>query len=339
MNDSRIIKIAMAAALLLLIVPAMAPSGSADLLSEKPHYISTQVTFFFKTEDVAELKVNYTWYGLWANDLERLLNRTGEENYTRGFLDYVKKTLKGPFIGGDMEFYPTSMKVDLERSTYKNESKRIDLILLVQLEAKKGAPTVSEGRKGVVYTTREDYTNVTRLFVKELDLLNMTVILPKDYVVSIARPSPNAIYLTNISGEIRVAVSWMLKSPTVDTRESSGYSGWFFLGVVNHTKEEVEALSKLRQKIAEIRRTSSLAMDDVTAEKAKRLFELYYGLSTLAPRRVDGNISYALELANEIALYPVNPEIIVSSVSLGAVVLEVVGYLLYRRRIGRRKRS
>ncbi len=335
MNGSRINSIILITVFIMLLLSTTTLSN-ADILSEKPHYVSTQVTFFFKTEYSAELKVNYSWYGLWANDLERLLNRTGEKNYTKGFLSYVNKTVKGPFIGGDMEFYPTSIKAKIVKSTYKNISKRIDLILTAELEARKGSPRVSDGRKGVVYSTREDYSNVSKLFVKELDLLNMTVILPKGYVVSIARPSPNLIYPINISKEMRIAVSWLLKSPTVDTRESSGYSGWFFLGVVNHTKSEIDALNRLRNKIAQIRKSRSLSMDERTANRTKELFELYYELSTLAPERVHGNLSYALKLADEIPVSPISSGILIASISLIITVLEIAGYFIYRRRLKRK---
>ncbi len=336
MNGSRINNILLVAILFTLLLSTLAPFySSADILSEKPHYISTQVVFFFKTEDSAELKVNYSWYGLWANDLERLLNKIGEENYTRGFISKVNKTVNGPFIGGDMEFYPTSIKARIVKSTYKNISKRIDLILTAELEARKGSPRVSGGRKGIVYSTREDYSNVSKLFVKELDLLNMTVILPKDYVVSIARPSPNLIYPVKVSNETRIAVSWLLKSPTVDTRESSGYSGWFFLGVVNHTRSEIEMLDELRNKITEIRKSGSLTMDERVANNTKKLFELYYELSTLAPNRVNGNLSYALKLAKEIPISPISSEMLIASASIAITILEIVGYFVHRRRFGR----
>ncbi len=336
MNGTKIGRIMLVTVLALAILVPMAPISKAEILSEKPHYVSTQATFFFKDEFTARILVNYTWYGLWANDLERLLNRTGEQNYTKKFLEYVKDTVKGPYIGGDMEFYPTDLKAEIRKSIYRNKSKRIDLLLTIDLEAKKGAPKESEGRKGIIYTTREDYSNITKLFVKELDLLNLTVILPKDYVVSISRPSPNAIYLANVSKELRVVVSWVLKSPTVDTRESSGYSGWFFLGIVNHTQEEVQILEQIRQRIAEIRKAPTLSLDEVAAKKAKELFDLYYKFSTLAPRRVNSNITYALKLANEIPIYPVSPDVVVAGVSLGVVVLEIAGYLLYRRTLRRR---
>ncbi len=336
MNGSRTNGLLLAAILLSLLLPTLTLYSNARILSEKPHYVSTQVIFFFKTEDSAELKVNYSWYGIWANDLDRLLNKTGEENYTRGFLSYVNRTVKGPFIGGDIEFYPTSIKARIVKSTYKNISKRIDLILTAELEAKKGSPKVSGEREGIVYSTREDYSNVSKLFVKELDLLNMTVILPKGYVVSIVRPSPNLIYPTKISNEKRIAVSWLLKSPTVDTRESSEHSGWFFLGVVNHTKSEIEALDKLRSKIAEIRKSGSLAMDKRVANKTKKIFELYYELSTLDPSRVDGNLSYALKLADEIPVSPVSSRILIAGISIIITILEIVGYFIYRRRLRRK---
>ncbi|GEM_PF-1294468 len=337
MNGTKIGKGVLVAVLILAILVPVAQVSKAEILSEKPHYVSTQATFFFKDEFTARIVVNYTWYGLWANDLERILNKTGgEQNYTKNFIKFVKENIKGPYIGGDMEFYPTSMKAEIHKSTYHNKSKRIDLLLIIDLEAKKGAPKESKGRKGIVYTTREDYSNVSKLFVKELDLLNLTVILPKDYVVSISRPSPNAIYLANVSKELRVVVSWILKSPTVDTRESSGYSGWFFLGVINHTKEEVQALEQIRQKIAEIRKTPTLPLDEETAKKAKELFDLYYKFSTLAPRRVGSNLTYALKLASEIPVYPVSPDIMVAGVSLGTVLLEIAGYLLYRRSLRRK---
>ncbi len=336
MNGTKIGKGALVAVLILAILVPMAQASKAEILSEKPHYVSTQATFFFKDEFTAKVVVNYSWYGLWANDLERLLNRTGgEQNYTRNFLKSIKETVKGPYIGGDMEFYPTDLKAEIHRSIYRNKSKRIDLLLTIDLEAKKGAPKESEGRKGIIYTTREDYSNITKLFVKELDLLNLTVILPKNYVVSISRPSPNAIYLANVSKELRVVVSWVLKSPTVDTRESSGYSGWFFLGIVNHTQEEIRMLEQIRRKIAEIRRSPILSLDEEAAKKAKELFDLYYKFSTLAPRRAGSNLTYALKLANEIPIYPVSPDVVVAGMSLGIVVLEVAGYLLYRRSLRR----
>ncbi len=336
MNGTKIGKGALVAVLILAILVPMAQISKAEILSEKPHYVSTQATFFFKDEFTARIVVNYTWYGLWANDLERILNKTGEQNYTENFLKYVKEKVKGPYIGGDIEFYPTDLKAEIHKSIYRNKSKRIDLLLTIDLEAKKGAPKESEGRKGIIYTTREDYSNITKLFVKELDLLNLTVILPKNYVVSISRPSPNAIYLANVSKELRVVVSWVLKSPTVDTRESSGYSGWFFLGIVNHTQEEVQILEQIRRKIAEIRRSPTLSLDEEAAKKAKELFDLYYKFSTLAPRRVDSNLTYALKLANEIPIYPVSPDVVVAGVSLGIVMLEIVGYLLYRRSLRRK---
>ncbi len=336
MNGTKIGKGALVAVLILAILVPMAQISKAEILSEKPHYVSTQATFFFKDEFTARIVVNYTWYGLWANDLERILNKTGEQNYTENFLKYVKEKVKGPYIGGDIEFYPTDLKAEIHKSIYRNKSKRIDLLLTIDLEAKKGAPKESEGRKGIIYTTREDYSNITKLFVKELDLLNLTVILPKNYVVSISRPSPNAIYLANVSKELRVVVSWVLKSPTVDTRESSGYSGWFFLGIVNHTQEEVQILEQIRRKIAEIRRSPTLSLDEEAAKKAKELFDLYYKFSTLAPRRVDSNLTYALKLANEIPIYPVSPDIVVAGVSLGIVMLGVAGYLLYRRSLRRK---
>ncbi len=338
MNGTKIGRSAFVAVLALVILVQMAQVSEAEILSEKPHYVSTHATFFFKDEFTARVVVNYSWYGLWANDLERLLNKTGEQNYTKGFLDDVRKQVgEGPYIGGDMEFYPTDMKAEIHKSVYRNKSKRIDLILTIDLEAKKGAPKEAEGRKGIVYTTREDYTNITKIFVKELDLLNLTVILPKNYVVSISRPSPNSIYLANISKELRVVVSWVLKSPTVDTRESSGYSGWFFLGIVNHTQEEVQILEQIRRKIAEIRKTPVLSLDEATARKAKELFDLYYKFSTLAPRRVNSNLTYALKLANEIPVHPVSPEVVVAGVSLGIVLLEIAGYIFYRKALKRRK--
>ncbi len=335
MNGTKIGRIGLFAALVLLISASAFSISRAEILSEKPHYVSTQATFFFKDEFTARLVINYTWYGLWANDLERLLNKTGEQNYTERFLKNIKETVRGPYIGGDMEFYPTGMKAEIHKSVYHNRSKRVDLVLTVDLEAKKGAPKEVKGRKGIIYATREDYSNITKLFVKDLDLLNLTVILPKNYVVSISRPSPNAIYLANVSDGLRVVVSWVLKSPTVDTRESSGYSGWFFLGVVNHTKEEESVLERIRNRIAEIRRAPYLPLDDATARKAKELFDLYYKFSTLAPKRVESNLTYALRLANEIPTYPVSPDVVVAGVSLGVVVLEVAGYLLYRRRVRR----
>ncbi|MDK2372214.1 MAG: hypothetical protein QI197_02415 [Candidatus Korarchaeota archaeon] len=337
MNGTKIGKGALVVSLMLAILIPIAHISEAEILSEKPHYVSTQATFFFKDEFTAKVVVNYSWYGLWANDLERLLNQTGgEQNYTKNFLKSIKGTVKGPYIGGDMEFYPTDLKAEIHRSIYRNKSKRIDLLLTMDLEAKKGAPKESEGRKGIIYTTREDYSNITKLFVKELDLLNLTVILPKNYVVSISRPSPNAIYLANMSKELRVVVSWVLKSPTVDTRESSGYSGWFFLGIVNHTQEEVRMLEQIRRKIAEIRRSSTLSLDEEAAKKAKELFDLYYKFSTLAPRRVGSNLTYALKLANEIPIYPVSPDAVVAGVSLGIVMLEMASYLLYRRSLRRK---
>ncbi len=336
MNGTKIGKGALVAVLTLMTFVSMAQISRAEILSEKPHYVSTQATFFFKDEFTARVVVNYTWYGLWANDFERLLNKTGEQNYTGSFLKSVKETVKGPYIGGDIEFYPTDMKAEIHKSIYHNKSKRIDLLLTIDLEAKRGAPKESEGRKGIIYTTREDYSNITKLFVKDLDLLNLTVILPKNYVVSISRPSPNAIYLANVSKELRVIVSWVLKSPTVDTRESSGYSGWFFLGIVNHTQEEVRTLEQIRRKIADIRRSPTLSLNEEAAKKAKELFDLYYKFSTLAPRRVGSNLTYALKLANEIPIYPVSPDVIVAGVSLGIVMLEIAGYLLYRRSLRRK---
>ncbi|RLG41937.1 MAG: hypothetical protein DRN78_03675, partial [Thermoproteota archaeon] len=165
-------------------------------------------------------------------------------------------------------------------------------------------------------------------------LLNLTVILPKNYVVSISRPRPSSIYLANVSGDLRVVVSWMLKSPTVDTREASGYSGWFFLGIVNHTKEEVEALEQIRRKVSKIRKAGSLNIDESTVQKVQELFELYYKLSTLAPRRVDKNITYALKLANEIPEDSTSPALIIAGSASGLMILELVAYLLYRRRYG-----
>ena len=338
MNGTKIGKNALVAILALVIFVQMAQVSKAEILSEKPHYVSTQATFFFEDEFTARVVVNYSWYGLWANDLEKLLNRMGEQNYTRGFLEDVRsKVGEGPYIGGDIEFYPTDMKAEIHRSSYRNKSKRIDLVLTIDLEAKKGAPKESKGRKGIIYTTREDYSNITKIFVKELDLLNLTVILPENYVVSISRPSPNSIYLANISKELRVVVSWVLKSPTVDTRESSGYSGWFFLGIINHTQEEVRVLEQIRRKITELRKAPVLSLDEATARKAKELFDLYYKFSTLAPRRVKSNLTYALKLANEIPVYPVSPELVVAGVSLGIVLLEIAGYVLYRKALERRK--
>ncbi|MCD6244311.1 MAG: hypothetical protein J7J65_03635 [Candidatus Korarchaeota archaeon] len=334
MNGSCIARIALASLLLVLLLPLIIPETRADILSEKPHYVSTDVMIFFKTEDTAEVRINFTWYGLWANDLERALNKTGEENYTREFINYVKRVVQGPFIGGDMEFYPKKMDARIEKRLYYNTTRRIDLVFTAELEAVKGAPTVSAGRKGIVYSTREDVSNLSKLYVKGLDLLNLTVILPKNYVVSISRPRPSSIYLANVSGDLRVVVSWMLKSPTVDTREASGYSGWFFLGIVNHTKEEVEALKQIRRKVSEIRKAGSLNIDESTVQKVQELFELYYKLSTLAPKRVDKNITYALKLANEISIYPASPELIVAGSSIGIMILELVAYLLYRRRSG-----
>lgn len=305
----------------------------ADILSDKPYYILTELTVFFHTESRATMVLNYSWFGMMANDIESMLSKFpgGEENYTKGFIDYVRREVEGPFIAGDFEFYPTKMEAKITRERTGNYTRRVSLTLTAELDAKKGAPRISEDRKGVIYSTREDECNLSKIYLREVDLLNVTVILPKDYVVSRVRPTPNSIYTVNSTEGMRVAISWVIRNPVVDARGSTGYSGWFYIGAVNLTRDEVEKLSSLRREIADLRK-QFVPLDESGKAKAVELFDLFYTLTTKAPYTLSKNLSYALKLANELPKLPMSPDSIVLIVSAIAVACEIAFYLIYRRR-------
>ncbi|MDW8035465.1 MAG: hypothetical protein RMI85_03310, partial [Candidatus Korarchaeum sp.] len=271
--------------LVILLISVSHIFAAADILSDKPYYILTELTIFFQSESKATLILNYSWYGMMATDIEDLLSKYpgGETNYTQGFLDYVSRNVEGPFIAGDFELYPSKMEAKISREREGNYTKRVSLTLIAELDAKKGAPRSSKDRKGVIYSTREDLCNLSKIYVREVDLLNVTVILPKDYVISLVRPTPNSIYTINSSDGIRVVASWVIRNPVVDTRGSAGYSGWFHIGAVNLTKEELEVLRSMRSSIAEIRKQAFLPLDEEGKRKAKELFDLFYKFSIMAP--------------------------------------------------------
>lgn len=314
---------------LVLLISAPHGLAAADILSDKPYYMLRELTLFFHSESKATLTLNYSWYGMMATDLEDMLSKYpgGEANYTRGFLDYVRGRVEGPFIAGDFEFYPSKMEARISREKEGNFTKRISLILTAELDAKKGAPRISD-RKGIIYSTREDLCNLSKIYFGEVDLLNVTVILPKDYVVSLVRPTPNSIYTVNSTDGIRVVVSWVIRNPVVDTRGSSGYSGWFHIGVVNLTKEELEMLGSLRNSVAEIRKQAFIPLDEEGKRKARELFDLFYQFSTRAPYDVDKNMSYALRIASEIPKLPFSLDTLTLVASAAIVMAEIAFYLI-----------
>jgi len=320
----------------IIIMTLLAPLivANADILSDKPYYITTELRVFFHTESRATLTLNYSWYGMMANDIENLLSKYpgGEENYTKGFINYVKENVDGPFIAGDFEFYPNKMEAKISREREGNYTKRVSLTLTVELEARKGAPKISEGRKGIIYSTREDMCNLSKIYVKEVDLLNVSVVLPKDYVISIVRPTPNSIYTVNSSDGIRVVASWIIRNPSVDTRGTAGYSGWFFIGAANLTRDEVEKINSLRKSISDLRRQALIPLDERGKAKARELFDLFYLFSTRAPYSLNKDLSYALSLANEIPKLPVSLDTIVLIISALIVIAEIAFYLLRTRR-------
>lgn len=313
------------------------PQGyaSADILSEKPYYILTELTLFFQSESRATLILNYSWYGMMANDIESLLSKYpgGEANYTRGFLEYVNRSVEGPFIAGDFELYPSKMEAKISREREANYTKRVSLTLIADLYARRGAPKVSsDGRKGIIYSTREDLCNLSRIYIREVDLLNVTVVLPRDYVIALVRPTPNSIYTVNSTDGIRVVASWLIRNPVVDTRGTAGYGGWFHIGVVSLTEEEKEMLKSLRSSIADIRRQALIPLDEGGKEKARELFDLFYKFSTRAPYDVGSNMSYALRLAGEIPKLPMSFDTVVLIASALVVIAEVAFYLIRGRR-------
>jgi len=319
-------------ALMTLLAPLIL--ADADILSDKPYYITTELRVFFQTESKATLILNYSWYGMMANDIENLLSKYpgGEENYTKGFIDYVKNNVNGPFIAGDFEFYPTKMEAKISREKEGNYTKRVSLTLTVELEAMKGAPKISQGRKGIIYSTREDMCNLSKIYVKEVDLLNVSVVLPKDYVISVVRPTPNSVYTVNSSDGMRVVASWIIRNPLVDTRGTTGYSGWFFIGAVNLTKDEVEKLNSLRRSISDLRKQALIPLDESGKAKARELFDLFYWYSTRAPYSLNRSLDYALSLANGIPKLPVSLDTIVLIISALIVIAEIVFYFVRTRR-------
>jgi hypothetical protein len=319
-------------AIMMLLAPLI--SANADILSDKPYYITTELRVFFQTESKATLTLNYSWYGMMANDIENLLSKYpgGEENYTKGFINHVKENVNGPFIAGDFEFYPTKMEAKITREREGNYTKRVSLTLTVELEAKKGAPKISEGRKGIIYSTREDMCNLSKIYVREVDLLNVSVVLPKDYVISIVRPTPNSVYTVNSSDGMRVVASWIIRNPLVDTRGATGYSGWFFIGVVNLTKEEAEKINSLRKSISDLRKQALIPLDESGKAKARELFDLFYLYSTRAPYSISKSLDYALSLANEIPKLPVSLDSIVLILSAVIVIVEIALYVVRIRR-------
>lgn len=316
-----------------ILLLAASVNTEADILSDKPYYIKTDVIVSFHTESKATLLLNYSWYGMMANDVESMLARYpgGEENYTKGFIEYVKREVQGPYLAGDFEFYPTEMEAKIEREREGNYTKRVSLVLTAELDAKRGAPRLSEGRTGLIYSTREDMCNLSKIYMKEVDLMNVTVILPRGYVLSRVRPTPNSIYTINSTDGIRVAISWVIRNPVVDTRGSAGYSGWFYIGAVNLTKDEVDKLNSLRNAVADLRK-QFVMIDESGGVKAMELFDLFYVLSTRAPYTVSKNLSYALALANELPRLPISPDTIVLIASALAVACEVVLYFIYVKR-------
>ncbi|MEM0268496.1 MAG: hypothetical protein QXH90_04000 [Candidatus Korarchaeum sp.] len=317
----------------LVILLTSVPLGvtAADILSDKPYYILTELTVLFRSESRATLILNYSWYGMMATDIDSLISKLGEANYTQGFLDYVRRSVEGPFIAGDFEFYPSKMEAKVSREREGNYTRRVSLTLIAELDAKKGAPRISRDRKGIIYSTREDLCNLSKVYVREVDLLNVTVILPKDYVISLVRPTPNSIYTINSTDGMRVVASWVIRNPAVDTRGSAGYSGWFHIGVVNLTREELEMLSSLRSSIVDIRR-QFVPLDEGGKGKVGELFDLFYKFSTRAPYDVGKDMSYALKLANEIPKLPVGFDAIVLMASAVIVAIEIAFYLTMRKR-------
>ena len=308
---------------------------SAQPLKEKEHYLKADVTYFFTDERHAVLRINFSWYGVWAQNMARLLERMGEENYTNQFLRRVSEVIgNGTFIGGDLRFYAKSMDAEVKRFEEGNATQRVDLVFTAELEAKEGRIIESGGRKGIVYSTRSDYSNVTKLYVEEMDLLNVTVVLPKGYVVSLVRPIPNVIFRTNVNGEERVAVQWALENPTVDTREV-GYTGWFFLGVVTLTDEEIKILGEVKDKVRQLVEGGVLLSKDDTS-KAAELFYLYNLFSTRSPKEVQEetgkDLKYLLNLARSVNPLPLSPEVLALLVSALLVVVEVSAYLMYVKR-------
>lgn len=322
--------------ILLAILLASIPNGvaAADMLSDKPYYMLTELKVFFYSESKATLILNYSWYGMMATDIEELISKYpgGENNYTRGFLDYVKSNVEGPFIAGSFDFYPSKMEAKITRERERNYTKRVSLVLVAELDAKKGAVKVSEHRKGVIYSTREDLCNLSKVYVREVDLLNVTVVLPRDYVIKLVRPTPNSIYTINSTDGVRVVASWVIRNPVVDARGFTGYSGWFHIGAVSLTDEEVRTLKSMRVSAAEIRRQAFMPLDEEGRRKAKEFFNLFYEFSTRAPYDVDGNMSYALRLAGEIPKLPLSLDAVVLMVSAAIVAVEIAFYVLYTRR-------
>ncbi len=323
--------------LAMAIVASQVDQLNGAIITEKPYYTKADVYVIFPTEDTAKLTIKFSIYGAQANDIEALINKTGEENYTKSIVDNLKRVVgKAPYIGGSYKFYPVKEHAKIVKEFIDKEKglKRIDLIYEADLRAKEGAPQEKGGRRGLIYSTRDDYTNLSLFYaIRQLDLLNLTVVLPPTYVISYVRPRPSLLYPVNMSGELRVASSWIIRDPLVDRREYS-YSGWFHFGIHNLTADEVKKIEEIYRKMIELKRTKAILADKSKLKEVGKFYDMGYNLLINSPEKLDYSIDDALKLIREAGVQPLSFDVnlILPAIALLITAAEVAIYLYLRRK-------
>ncbi len=334
--NGRTLKFLLVTILAMTIVASQMLMLRGAIITEKPYYTKADVYVIFPTEDTAKLTIKFSIYGAQANDIEALINKTGEENYTKSIMENLKKVVgKAPYIGGTYKFYPVKEQAKIVKKIVDKEKglKRIDLIYEADLRAKEGVPQEKGGRKGLIYSTRDDYTNLSLFYAsRQLDLLNLTVVLPPTYVISYVRPVPSLLYPVNMSGELRVATSWIIRDPMVDRREYA-YSGWFHFGIHNLTAEEVEKIKEIYRKMAELKKSEAILADEDKLKDLSRFYSMGYNLLIHSPEKLKYTPDDALKLLEKSGIQPMNFDInLVIPLIAVALTLAEVGVYLYLRK-------
>ncbi len=333
----KIALVALATIMATLIVASEVWMVKGAIITEKPYYTKADVIVFFTTEDTAKMSIKFSLYGVQANDIEKLINKTGEANYTKSIIENIKKVVgNSPYIGGSYEFYPIKESARIVKEILDKEKglKRIDLIYEVDLRAKRGAPTEREGRKGIIYSTREDYTNISFFYVgRQVDLLNLTVILPPTFVVSYVRPNPSLVYPLNVSGDLRAIISWLIRDPLVDKREQS-YTGWFHIGIHNLTSSELDKVSSIYREMVQMKKANLVLADESRLSKLEKFFSMGYKSLVYSPQKLGYEPDAALKLVKEAGIGAVNWDVnlFIPLIAVIATAVEVIAYLHFRKK-------
>ncbi len=335
--DGRTLRFILMTILAIVIVASQIDHLNGAIITEKPYYTKADVYVIFPTEDTAKLTIKFSIYGVQANDIEALINKTGEENYTKSIIDNLKRVVgRAPYIGGSYKFYPIKEDVKIVKKILDKEKelKRIDLIYKADLRAREGAPQERGGRRGLIYSTRDDYTNLSLFYaLRQLDLLNLTVVLPPAYVISYVRPRPSLLYPVNMSGELRVASSWIIRDPLVDRREHS-YTGWFHFGIHNLTVEEVKKIEEIYRKMIELKKANAILADKDKLKEVSRFYDMGYNLLIHSPEKLGYGPDDALKLIREASIQPLSfdANLILPAIALLITAAEVGVYLYFKRK-------